>query len=169
MNHELSTIDREAVITAMSEIQRTFVMIKPDGVQRLLVGEIIRRMETKGLKLVGMKMVEVSEALAREHYRDHEGKPFCESLVEFVRKGPVVALAVEGVDVIARVRQMMGALDPSEALSGTIRGDFATERQMNLIHGSDTPESAQRELELWFQKDELMDYARSMDQWVTSH
>jgi nucleoside-diphosphate kinase len=152
----------------MPEIQRTFVMIKPDGVERLLVGEIIRRFESKGLKLTGMKMVHVSEDLAGEHYRDHQGKPFFPSLVEFVRKGPVVALALEGVDAVARVRQMMGALDPNEALPGTIRGDFALERQMNLIHGSDSPESAARELALWFREDELMGYTRVLDEWVSS-
>jgi nucleoside-diphosphate kinase len=152
----------------MPEMQRTFVMIKPDGVERLLVGEIIRRFESKGLKIAGMKLVHVSEALADEHYRDHRGKPFFPSLVEFVRKGPVVALALDGMDAVARVRQMMGALDPNDALPGTIRGDFALERQMNLIHGSDSPESAAREVALWFREEELVQYSRVIDEWVTS-
>jgi len=152
----------------MPDLQRTFVMIKPDGVQRQLVGEIVRRFESKGLKLVGMKLVSVSEQLAADHYRDHAGKLFFPALVEFIRKSPVVALALEGPDAILRVRQLMGALDPNEATPGSIRGDFAVERQMNLVHGSDSPESAARELALWFSPDELVRYARSVDEWVTS-
>lgn len=152
----------------MSSTEQTFVMIKPDGVQRLLVGEIIARFERRGLKLIGMKMLSVSEALAAEHYRDHQGKPFFPSLIEFVRSGPVVALALEGPEAIARVRQMMGALDPAESTPGSIRGDYAIERQMNLVHGSDSPASAARELSLWFAPEELQQYPRSLDDWMVS-
>jgi nucleoside-diphosphate kinase len=148
--------------------ERTLVLIKPDGVERGLIGEIIRRFEQKGLKIVGLKMLRVTPELAQEHYRDHIGKPFYEPLVAFITKGPVVAIAVEGAGAIARVRQMMGALDPAEALPGTIRGDFVVDRQMNVIHGSDTPENAERELHLFFQPGEVLDYQRSVDEWISS-
>ncbi|MCS6858890.1 MAG: nucleoside-diphosphate kinase [Abditibacteriales bacterium] len=147
--------------------ERTLVLIKPDGVERGLIGEIIRRFEQKGLKIVGLKMLRVTPELAREHYRDHVGKPFYEPLVAFITQGPVVAIAVEGTNAIARVRQMMGALDPADALPGTIRGDFVIDRQMNVIHGSDSPENAARELNLFFNSEELITYTRSVDRWIS--
>jgi nucleoside-diphosphate kinase len=147
--------------------ERTLVLIKPDGVERGLIGEVIRRFEQKGFKIVGLKMLRVTTELAQEHYRDHVGKPFYEPLVAFITQGPIVAIAVEGPAAIARVRQMMGALDPAQATPGTIRGDFVVDRQMNVIHGSDSPENAARELNLFFRPDELMTFTRSVDQWVS--
>jgi nucleoside-diphosphate kinase len=137
-------------------MERTFVMVKPDGVQRRLVGEIIRRFEQRGLRLVGLKMDRPDRALAEKHYAVHRGKPFYEGLVEFITSGPVVAMAWEGSQAIALVRKMMGALKPEEALPGTIRGDFTTEVQTNLVHGSDAPETAEYELGLWFRPEELV-------------
>ena len=137
-------------------MERTFVMVKPDGVERLLVGEIIRRFETRGLKLVGLKMLRVDRALAEKHYAVHREKPFFGELVDFVTRGPVVAMAWEGSQAITLVRKMMGALKPEEALPGTIRGDFTTDIQTNLVHGSDSPENAAAELSLWFRQEELL-------------
>ena len=137
-------------------MERTFVMVKPDGVERLLVGEIIRRFETRGLKLVGLKLLQVDRYMAEKHYAVHREKPFFGELVDFVTRGPVVAMAWEGNQAITLVRKMMGALKPEEALPGTIRGDFTTDIQTNLVHGSDSPETAATELELWFQPGELL-------------
>jgi nucleoside-diphosphate kinase len=137
-------------------MERTFVMVKPDGVERRLVGEIIRRFESRGLKLVGLKMLVPDRTLAEQHYAVHREKPFFGELVQFVTGGPVVAMAWEGNQAITLVRKMMGALKPEEALSGTIRGDYTTDVQTNLVHGSDAPETAQAELSLWFKPGELV-------------
>jgi len=137
-------------------MQRTFVMVKPDGVARGLVGEIIGRFERRGLRLVGLKLLVPDRSLAEKHYAVHRGKPFYEDLVQFITSGPVVAMAWEGPEAVALVRQMMGALKPLEAQPGTIRGDFTADIQRNLVHGSDAPETAQAELALWFQLDELL-------------
>jgi len=138
-------------------IQRTFVMIKPDGVERRLVGEIIGRFERRGLRLVGMKLQTVSRDLAERHYAVHQDKPFFGELVDFITSGPVVAMVWEGEDAVRLVRTMMGALKPEEALPGTIRGDFTTSIQTNLVHGSDSPETADSEVALWFAEGELLD------------
>ncbi|MGH3560395.1 MAG: nucleoside-diphosphate kinase [Mycobacterium sp.] len=131
--------------------ERTLVLIKPDGVGRRLVGEIIGRIEQKGLTIAALELKSVDEALARLHYAEHEGKPFFASLLEFITSGPVVAAVVEGPRAIAAFRQLAGATDPvQQAAPGTIRGDFGLETQFNLVHGSDSPESAQREIALWF-------------------
>lgn len=131
--------------------ERTLVLIKPDGVQRQLVGEIVSRIERKGLTLAALELRPVSEDLAARHYAEHEGKPFFGSLLEFITSGPVVAAIVEGPRAIAAFRQLAGGTDPVEkATPGTIRGDFGLETQFNLVHGSDSPESAQREIGLWF-------------------
>ncbi len=137
-------------------MERTFVMVKPDGVERRLVGEIIRRFESRGLKLVGLKMLRPDRELAEKHYAVHREKPFFGELVQFITGGPVVAMAWEGNQAITLVRKMMGALKPEEALPGTIRGDFTTDIQTNLVHGSDAPETAQTELALWFRPGELL-------------
>ncbi|MGC8667250.1 MAG: nucleoside-diphosphate kinase [Chthonomonadales bacterium] len=137
-------------------MERTFVMVKPDGVHRRLVGEIIRRFENRGLRLVGLKMLQPDRRLAEQHYAVHQGKPFYDDLVAFITSGPVVAMAWEGNRAIQLVRTMMGALKPEEALPGTIRGDFTTDIQMNLVHGSDSPETAATELALWFGPGELV-------------
>ncbi len=136
--------------------ERTFIMVKPDGVQRRLAGEIIRRFETRGLKLVGMKMIRPDRALAEAHYAVHRERPFFGELVNFVTSGPVVAMVWEASDAIKLSRNMIGATKPAEAISGTIRGDFTTELQTNLVHGSDAPETAAAEIALWFRPEELV-------------
>ncbi len=131
--------------------ERTLVLIKPDGVQRQVVGEIISRIERKGLSLAALELKEVSDELARAHYAEHEGKPFFDSLLEFITSGKVVAAVLEGPRAIAAFRQLAGGTDPvDKATPGTIRGDFGLETQFNLVHGSDSPESAEREISLWF-------------------
>lgn len=131
--------------------ERTLVLIKPDGVERQLIGEIISRIERKGLNITALELRQVSGELASRHYAEHEGKPFFASLLEFITSGPVVAAIVEGPRAVAAVRQLAGGTDPVEnATPGTIRGDFGLETQFNLVHGSDSTDSAQREIELWF-------------------
>ena len=137
-------------------MERTFIMVKPDGVQRRLVGEIIRRFETRGLRLVGLKLLQPGRQLAEQHYAVHREKPFFGELVDFITSGPVVAMVWEGSEAIRLGRNMIGALKPVEAQPGTIRGDFTTEVQTNLVHGSDAPETAQSEIALWFQPGELL-------------
>ena len=130
--------------------QRTLVLVKPDGVRRKLVGEVVRRLEQKTLDIVAMKMMTIDKELATEHYAEHTEKPFFGELLEFITSGPVIAMAVEGDDAIAVVRQMIGATDPKKAVQGTIRGDYGLITTENLVHGSDSPESAERELKLFF-------------------
>jgi len=137
-------------------VERTFIMVKPDGVERRLAGEIIRRFETRGLRLVGLKLLKPSTELAEAHYAVHKERPFYAGLVSFVTSGPVVAMVWEGTDAIKLGRNMIGALKPLEALPGTIRGDFTTEVQTNLVHGSDAPETAATEIALWFKDGELI-------------
>jgi nucleoside-diphosphate kinase len=146
--------------------ERTLVLIKPDGVQRLLAGRIITRFEERGLKLVGLKLLHVDRSLAERHYAVHQGKPFYEGLVEFITSGPLVAVALEGPNVISAVRVMVGATRAHEATAGTIRGDLAIETGQNLVHASDGPETAAAELALWFEPGELLDYGRAIDRWV---
>ncbi|WP_436495207.1 nucleoside-diphosphate kinase [Actinokineospora sp. HUAS TT18] len=131
--------------------ERTLVLVKPDGVSRGLVGEVISRIERKGLTLSALELKNVDRGTAEQHYAEHDGKPFFESLLEFITSGPVVALVVEGPRAIAAFRQLAGGTDPvDKATPGTIRGDFGLEVQYNLVHGSDSPESAEREIKLWF-------------------
>lgn len=137
-------------------MERTFVMVKPDGVERRLVGEIIRRFENRGLRLVGLKLLQPDRALAEKHYAVHREKPFFQDLVDFITGGPVVAMVWEGNQAILLVRNMMGALKPENAQPGTIRGDYTTDIQTNLVHGSDAPETAQSEIALWFKPEELL-------------
>jgi nucleoside-diphosphate kinase len=133
--------------------ERTLLLIKPDGVERRLVGEILGRVERKGLTIAALELRTVSEKLAKSHYAEHDGKPFFGSLVEFITSSPLVAAIIEGPRAIAAIRQLAGGTDPVEkALPGTIRGDFGLETQYNLVHGSDSPESAEREIALWFSK-----------------
>src|SRR5690625_163105 len=131
-------------------IERTFAMVKPDGVQRALVGEIISRIERKGLRIVALKQMTISRELAETHYGEHKGKPFFEGLVSFITSGPVVAMIVEGENAIAEWRKMMGATNPADAALGTIRGDFASTIDENVAHGSDAPETAKREIGIFF-------------------
>lgn len=146
--------------------ERTLVLVKPDGVQRLLVGRILGRFEERGLKLVGLKLVQVDRPLAERHYAVHRGKPFFEGLLDFITSGPLVALALDGPNAIAVVRSMVGATRPHEAAAGTIRGDLAVETAQNLVHASDGPETAGAELALWFKPGELQEYGREIDRWV---
>ena len=129
---------------------KTFFMIKPDGVQRNLVGEIISRVEAKGFSITKIKMMTISKELAEQHYGEHKDKPFFNDLVSFITSGPVVAMQVEGEDVVLQIRNLMGATNPNESTPGSIRGDLATELDKNVVHGSDSDESAERELELFF-------------------
>ena len=146
--------------------ERTFVMVKPDGVQRGLVGDVIQRYEGRGLKIAGLKLVQVSQELAEEHYGEHRDKPFFSGLVEFVTSGPVVAMVVEGENAIDAVRAINGATNPIDASPGTIRGDFAVDIGRNVVHGSDAPETAQREIKLWFTDDELVSFERIDEPWT---
>jgi nucleoside-diphosphate kinase len=146
--------------------ERTLVLIKPDGVQRALVGRILERYEQRGLRLVGMKLVHVSRQLAEEHYAIHRDKPFFGGLVDFITSAPLVAMVVEGPNAIAVCRAINGATRPEQAAPGSIRGDFALETGQNLVHASDSPETAAMELALWFEQDELLDYPRDIDRWV---
>ena len=147
-------------------MERTFVMIKPDGVQRGLVGEIVRRFEARGLKIVGMKMLQMSNDFAKKHYEVHIGKPFFDGLLKYITSGPVVAMVLEGTEAVAAARATMGATNPAKAAPGTIRADLGLEMGHNLIHGSDGPETAQTEIALWFKPEELLSYSRTIDAWI---
>ncbi len=147
-------------------MERTLVLVKPDGVQRGLIGDVISRLERRGLKLVGMKLILVDGALARQHYAEHVDRPFFPGLVEFITSAPVVAMAWEAENAVEAVRNTMGETNPTAAPPGTIRGDLALDIGRNLVHGSDSPESAQRELSLFFSATELFDYSRSIDPWI---
>ncbi|AQX53913.1 nucleoside-diphosphate kinase [Priestia flexa] len=144
-------------------IQQTFLMVKPDGVQRSIVGEIVSRFEKKGFQLVGAKLMHVSQDLAETHYGEHREKPFFKELVDFITSGPVFAMVWEGENVIANARQMMGKTNPQEALPGTIRGDYGLIVDKNVIHGSDSPESAQREIALFFSESEVVSYNKQLN------
>jgi nucleoside-diphosphate kinase len=151
------------------EMERTFLMVKPDGTSRGLVGEVVSKVEAKGLKIVGMKMMKVTDELAREHYGEHEGKPFFSGLLSFITSGPVVAMVVEGKDAVSVVRTLIGKTDPKEAELGTIRGDFAMDVGRNIVHGSDSLESAEREISLFFKGEEILDYKRTDEEWIYEH
>jgi nucleoside-diphosphate kinase len=147
-------------------MERTLIILKPDAVQRGLCGQIIDRIEKKGLQIVGMKMMHISRALAETHYQPHKGKPFYEPLVNFMTSSPVIVVALSGKEAIAISRKMMGATFGSKAEPGSIRGDFGVSNAFNLIHGSDSAESAQRELGLFFKPDELLDWKPAIQPWV---
>jgi nucleoside-diphosphate kinase len=149
-------------------MERTLVLVKPDGVQRGLVGEIVGRFERKGLKVVGLRLLEVDPDLAERHYAVHAGKHFYAGLIEFITSGPVAAIALEGPDAIATVRRMVGRTMPNEAEPGTIRGDLGISGLRNLIHASDAPETAIAELDLWFGAGSLVDYQRAIDAWIVA-
>lgn len=141
----------------LSNQERTFVAIKPDGVKRGLIGRVIRKIEDKGFKIVALKMLQVSEELAAKHYAEHVGKPFYDALIKFITSGPIVAMVLQGENAVASVRKFMGKTDPNEAEVGSIRGDFAQVMRYNTIHGSDSKESAEREINLYFSPDEICD------------
>jgi nucleoside-diphosphate kinase len=146
--------------------QRTLVLVKPDGVQRALIGEIVSRLEGRGLKLTALKMIRITPELAARHYAEHKGKPFFDGLVKFITSGPVVAMIWEGREAVTVVRTLMGSTDPLKAAPGTIRGDLALDLGMNLIHGSDSPTRADVEIDLFFKPAEIYDYVRTADRWV---
>jgi nucleoside-diphosphate kinase len=147
-------------------MERTLILVKPDGVQRGLIGAIVGRFETRGLKLVGMKFLQMSDDLAARHYAVHEGKPFYDGLVQYIVSGPVVAMVWEGKNAVVAARMTMGITNPAEAAPGTIRGDLGMEIGRNLVHGSDSPENAVNEVKLFFAPDELIDWQRDADSWV---
>jgi nucleoside-diphosphate kinase len=147
-------------------IERTFVMLKPDAVQRGLMGPILSRIEAKGFKPVGMKFMRIPRELAERHYAEHKGKPFFGPLVDYMTSGPVLAMVWEGENAVLSMRAMMGKTNPQDALPGTIRGDFAQQTGRNIIHGSDSVDSARREIDLFFNDYELLPMTRSVDPWV---
>jgi len=147
-------------------VEQTFVMIKPDGVQRNLIGEIICRLEKKGLKLVAMKLLRLSEGQAAEHYREHMGKEFYQRLISFITSGPVVAMVWEGENAVAVARKLMGLTNPLEADPGSVRGMYGMSVGMNIIHGADSVENAQREIAIYFKPQELVAYEKSLNDWV---
>ncbi|PRZ14372.1 nucleoside diphosphate kinase [Laceyella sediminis] len=147
-------------------MEKTFIMVKPDGVQRGLIGEIVARFEKKGFQLVGAKLMTVSRELAEEHYAEHKERPFFGELVDFITSGPVFAMVWQGNNVIATARQMMGKTNPADALPGTIRGDYGVNVAMNIVHGSDSPTSAEREIALWFNEAELNEYEKTINRWI---
>ena len=147
-------------------MERTLVLIKPDAMQRGLAGEILSRLERRGLRIAALRLFQMEEAMARRHYGEHEGKPFYEGLISYITACPIIAAVLEGSDAVEVVRRTVGATNPAEAEAGTIRGDLALETGRNLIHGSDSPESAKREIALFFREDELHSYARDVDRWL---
>lgn len=146
-------------------MERTLVLLKPDCVQRRLMGRVISRFEEKGLNIIALKMLSVTPELARQHYAEHVSKPFYPGLEKFITASPIVAMVVEGLEVIRVVREILGATSGLKAAAGTIRGDFSSSRQMNLVHASDGPEAAAREIGLYFQKDEILPYAPTLIDW----
>lgn len=147
-------------------LERTYIMIKPDGVQRNIVGEIISRFEKKGFKLLALKLYSPTRALLEEHYKDLSSKPFFKDLVDYMLMGPVVCMIWQGLEVVKTGRKMLGATNPLNSEPGTIRGDYCIEAGRNIIHGSDSVESAEREIKLWFKDDEIQTYNRDSDKWI---
>lgn len=147
-------------------MERSLVLVKPDGVQRALVGEVVSRLERRGLRLVGAKFMQVSRGLAETHYAIHKGKPFYDGLIEYIISAPVMAMVWEGPNAVAAIRQTMGSTRPTEAAPGSLRHDFALEVGRNLTHASDTVENGEKEVALWFKREELVDWKREVDRWV---
>jgi nucleoside-diphosphate kinase len=148
-------------------MERTLILVKPDGVQRCLAGEILSRLERRGLKIAGLKMLQMDRALAEKHYAVHKEKPFFNDLVNFITSGPVIAAVLEGEKAIESTRQTMGATDPKKAAPGTIRADLGINMEHNLIHGSDSPENAGKEISIFFKEGEVLSYGRDIDRWLT--
>lgn len=162
------TVENKSIIyiRGVLTMEKTFLMVKPDGVQRNLIGEIVGRFEAKGFQLVGAKLMQIPTELAEEHYGEHKERPFFGELVEFITSGPVFAMVWEGENVISTARLLVGATNPKESAPGTIRGDFALTVGKNIIHGSDAPESADREIGLFFKQEELVSYKKDANNWV---
>ena len=148
------------------DVERTLVLVKPDAMQRALAGEILSRLERRGLRIIALRLFQMDEGLARRHYAEHEGKPFYEGLIGYITACPIIAAVFEGTDAVDAVRKTMGATNPAAADPGTIRGDLGLETGRNLIHGSDSLESAQREIALFFQEEEMHTYPRDVDRWL---
>jgi len=157
---------RTSMVAKPNDTQLTLVLVKPDAMHRALAGEVISRLEHKGLRIAAIKLLQVTEELAGQHYEAHREKPFFGSLVEFITSCPIIAMVVEGKNAVEVVRQTMGQTDPAKAAPGTIRGDLAMDIQNNLVHGSDSLESASREIALFFRREEILDYRRSVDCWL---
>ena len=147
-------------------MERTLVLLKPDSVQRNLSGELINRIEKIGFKIIGLKLMILDQTKAHEHYKEHKSKPFFNDLVSFITSGPIIAIAFQGPYCVKKIRNIMGSTNPSEASPGSIRGDFGISLSMNLIHGSDSVESAKRELKIFFEESELVDYNKNVDKWI---
>jgi nucleoside-diphosphate kinase len=147
-------------------MERSLVLIKPDAIQRGLAGEIISRLEKKGLKIVAMKMLQIDKNLAQRHYAIHKGKAFFDDLVDFITSSPIIAIIFQGKDAVEIIRRMMGETDPAKAPGGTIRGDFGIDIGHNLVHGSDSLENASKEIDLFFSPEEIFDYKREIDTWI---
>lgn len=147
-------------------MQRTLIILKPDCVQRRLTGEVLRRFEARGLRIAALKLIQVDRSLGERHYGEHKGKPFFDGLIDFITGGPVIVGVLEGNEAISVVRGMLGATNGTAAAPGTVRGDFSISKQNNLVHGSDSPESAQREIALWFKPEEVLDYPIAGSEWV---
>lgn len=147
-------------------MERTLILVKPDAMQRGLAGEILARLERRGLRIVGLRLLHVDEAMARQHYAEHAGKPFFDGLIAYITSSPIIAAVLEGNDAVRAARQTMGATRPTEAAPGTIRGDFGLEVGRNLAHGSDSPESAAREIATFFAGDPLRSWPRNTDAWI---
>ncbi|KAG9152593.1 hypothetical protein Leryth_021928 [Lithospermum erythrorhizon] len=154
------------LVASMEQVDQTYIMIKPDGVQRGLVGEIISRFEKKGFKLTGLKLFQCPKELAEEHYKDLQSKPFFPKLIEYITSGPVVCMAWEGIGVVASARKLIGATNPLEADPGTIRGDLAVQTGRNVVHGSDSPENGIREIGLWFEDGEVCEWTPVQEPWL---
>ncbi|XP_074294710.1 nucleoside diphosphate kinase 2, chloroplastic-like [Silene latifolia] len=154
------------LVASMENVEETYIMVKPDGVQRGLVGEIISRFEKKGFKLIGLKMYQCPQQLAEEHYKDLKAKSFYQKLIDYITSGPVVCMAWEGVGVVASSRKLIGATDPLQAEPGTIRGDLAVQTGRNVIHGSDSPDNGKREIGLWFKEDEICQWTPAQAPWL---
>ena len=150
----------------MPEIERTLVLVKPDAMQRGLAGEVLKRLEQRGLRIAGLKLLLVSDEMAKRHYAEHENKPFYQGLLSFITSAPIIAAAFEGPGAVQAARQVMGATDPQKAAPGTIRADLGIDMGRNLVHGSDSAESAARELAIFFEPDELLAYDRAIDPWL---
>ncbi|KMS97168.1 hypothetical protein BVRB_7g178310 [Beta vulgaris subsp. vulgaris] len=154
------------LVASMEQVEETYIMVKPDGVQRGLVGEIISRFEKKGFKLIGLKMYQCPKELAEEHYKDLKAKSFYQKLIDYITSGPVVCMAWEGVGVVASARKLIGATDPLQAEPGTIRGDLSVQTGRNVIHGSDSPDNGKREIALWFKEGEVCQWTSAQAPWL---
>ncbi|KAI4319045.1 hypothetical protein MLD38_032693 [Melastoma candidum] len=165
-NRAASGIFLPRLVASMEDVEETYIMVKPDGVQRGLVGEIISRFEKKGFKLTGLKLFQCPKEVAEEHYKDLRSKPFFPKLIDYITSGPVVCMAWEGVGIVASARKLIGSTNPLQAEPGTIRGDLAVQTGRNIVHGSDSPENGKREIALWFKEGEVCEWTPALAPWL---